>query len=502
MKRRFVRFWLLLLAGALATSLAALAQEDTESIFTVHVVQRGENLFRIALQYNLFAEQVATANGITDSNSIVVGQRLIIPLASVSTDERLTHSVSAGETLASIAAAYSQTEADLLALNSLETAEAIYVGQELVIVPGQAQAELTVTPMPSADAEPKAEIQPLAAAGGGNHSFARFGDPVAPFLYKVRSGDTLFEIALRFNQTVDALVRANNLLNPGLLRVGQQLIIPGIQLPRLAQDLPEAVEAFTINPQVLETGRSVRIELWTSESARISGQFLGQELRVIERNEARRHNFIVGVPMFTETKIYPLTLQLQLGEGEPLEIAANLQVIGGGYGYQTITINNNDLLAPAVEEAEIERLTQLMSGYTPDRYWRDSLSLPAAAAMNAVFGTLRSYNGGEYNRYHRGVDFAGAPGTSVLAAADGTVVMVERMQIRGNTTIIDHGWGVYTLYAHQRETLVQPGAVVSSGQVIGTVGSTGRSTGPHLHWELWLNGVTVDPLQWVQEVFP
>ncbi len=502
MKRRIFRFWLLLLAGALATSLAALAQEDAESIFTVHVVQRGENLFRIALQYNLFAEQVATANGITDSNSIVVGQRLIIPLATVSAHERLTHAVSAGETLASIAAAYSLTEADLLSLNSLESAEAIYVGQDLVIVPGQAPAELTVTSLPSADAEPTAEIQPLAASGGGSHSFARFGDPVAPFLYKVRSGDTLFEIALRFNQTVDAIVRENNLANPGLLRVGQQLIIPGIQLPRLAQDLPEAVEAFTIDPQVLETGRSVRIELWTSEAARISGQFLGQELRVIERDEARRHNFIVGVPMFTETKIYPLTLQLQLGEGEPLDIAANLQVIGGGYGYQTITINNSTLLAPAVEEAEIERLTQLMSGFTPDRYWLNSLSLPAAAAMNAVFGTLRSYNGGEYNRYHRGVDFAGAPGTSVLAAADGMVVMVDRLQIRGNTTIIDHGWGVYTLYAHQRETLVQPGAAVASGQVIGTVGNTGRSTGPHLHWELWLNGVTVDPLQWVQEVFP
>ena len=296
--------------------------------------------------------------------------------------------------------------------------------------------------------------------------------------------------------------RANNLLNPGLLRVGQQLIIPGIQLPRLAQDLPETVEAFTIDPQVLETGRSVRIELRTREPARVSGQFLGQELRVIERDGARRHNIIAGVPMYTETTIYPLTLQLQVGESDALAIAANLQVVSGGYGYQTITLNNTDLLAPAVEDEEIKRLTQLMSGFTPDRQWENSLSLPAAAAMNAVFGTQRSYNGGGYNRYHRGVDFAGAPGTSVLAAAAGTVVMADRLRIRGNTTIIDHGWGVFTLYAHQRETLVQPGAVVTSGQVIGTVGSTGRSTGPHLHWELWLNGVTVDPLQWVQEVFP
>jgi len=500
-----VRYVVILIAAALPLIFAAHAQDGSESVFTVHVVQRGENLFRIALQYDLFAEQVAAANGITDSNSIVVGQRLIIPLATVSSDQHLAHTVSAGETLASIAAAYSRPEAELIALNSLESAEAIYVGQELVIVPGDAGPDTSATTTP--DNQPESSLgssTEIEASPGsvGRHSFARYGEPVAPFLYIVRSGDTLFEIALRFNQTVDALSRENNMLDPGLLRVGQQIILPGIQMPRLAQDLPATVEAFTIAPQVLETGRSVRIELRTSEAARISGQFLGQELRVIESDDARRHNIIVGVPMFTETAIYPLTLQLQPTEGEAVAIAANLQVVGGGYGYQTITINNNDLLAPEVEEAEIERLTQLMSGFSPDRYWRNSVSLPAAAAMNAVFGTLRSYNGGEYNRYHRGVDFAGAPGTSVLAAAAGKVIMADRLQIRGNTTIIDHGWGVYTLYAHQRETLVQPGQVVASGQIIGTVGSTGRSTGPHLHWELWLNGVTVDPLQWVQEVFP
>ncbi len=505
MKSAAFRFLAVLLAGLLSASYVSLAQGQRDSLFTVHVVQRGENLFRIALQYNLFAEQVATANGITDSNSIVVGQRLIIPLSTAAWDGQLEHTVSAGETLASIAAAYSRTEAELLSLNSLESAAAIYVGQELVIVPGETEPDPSMNTIPSTEAETGAEIQPLSASetlSDGGNALSRYGDPVEPFLYTVRSGDTLFEIALRYNQTVDAITRENNLLDPGLLRVGQQLIIPGIQLPRLAQDLPDIVESFAIDPQVLETGRSVRIELRTSEPASVSGEFLGQALHVIEREDARRHNFIVGVPMVTDTAIYPVTLQLQIGAGAAVEIAANLQVVGGGYGYQTITINNNELLAPAVEEAEIERITEQMSGFTPDRYWVNSLSLPAAAAMNAVFGTMRSYNGGEYNRYHRGVDFAGAPGTSVLAASDGTVVMVDRLHIRGNTTIIDHGWGVYTLYAHQRETLVQLGDVVASGQVIGTVGSTGRSTGPHLHWEVWLNGVNVDPLQWVQEVFP
>ena len=74
--------------------------------------------------------------------------------------------------------------------------------------------------------------------------------------------------------------------------------------------------------------------------------------------------------------------------------------------------------------------------------------------------------------------------------------------MRGYATIIDHGWGVYSGFWHQSEIRVNVGDVVTPGQVIGLVGSTGRSTGPHLHWELWVGGVQVDPLQWVQESFP
>ncbi len=500
------RFSAILLLSAFALYGFASAQEQSDSLFTVHVVQRGENLFRIALQYNLFAEQVAAANGITDSNSIVVGQRLIIPLVTAGLDQRLTHIVAAGETLASIAAAYSKSEAELISLNNLASADAIYIGQELVIVAGAAEPEVTpIESQPTATAE-RSDSLPVTApspGGGARHSFSRGGATVDTFVHTVRSGDNLFEIGLRYGMTVEALVSANNLLDPGLLNVGQKLIIPGIQLPRLARDLPVIVDSFTIDPLVLETGRSARIELLTKEPTSLSGQFLDQDLRVITREEGKRHNILLGIPMFTDKGVYPLTLELQVsGGGSSETIAANLQVIGGGYGYQTITINDSELLTPAVEENEINLLVEHTSNFTAERSWNNSLSLPAAAAMNAVFGTLRSYNGSDYDRYHRGVDFAGAPGTSVLAAAAGRVTLVDRLHIRGNTTVIDHGWGIFTLYAHQQDTLVQPGDLVTSGQVIGTIGSTGRSTGPHLHWELWLNGVNVDPMQWVQEIFP
>lgn len=482
-----------------------IAQESSDAAFTVHVVQRGENLFRIALQYDRLAGEIAVANGITDSDSIAVGQRLIIPLGASPAQPPLRHVIAAGESLASIALAYDITVSELLGLNNLSSTDPIYVGQELTIVAGQAETTAEQSTANQASAPTNVQPSPIptvAPSQGIPHSFSRHGDTANVFVHTVKSGETLSEIGLRYNQTIDALARANNLADPGLLGVGQRLTVPGILLPQLMTALPASVEAFTIEPLVFQAGRSGRVELLTNESVAITGQFLGQELRIIPHEDGTRHNILIGVPMFTKMSVYPLTLALRDGLGQSSPIIANLQVLAGGYGRQTINIADSELLAPAVEEEEFSLLAGLTNRFTPERRWSDSLSLPAAAPINAFFGTLRSYNGSPFNRYHGGVDFAGAPGASILAAANGEVVMVDRLNIRGNTTLIDHGWGLYTLYAHQDETLVDLGAAVSTGQVIGTVGSTGRSTGPHLHWEAWLNGVNVDPMQWVQETFP
>lgn len=494
----------LLFLSLLTLATAVGAQESNDATFAVHVVQRGDNLFRIALQYNLFAEQVAEANGLTNSNAISVGQRLIIPLVTTAADHGLTHEVAVGETLASIAAAYSKTSEELLTLNSLSTTDEVFIGQDLIIVAGSGSGEpdSSVTPPITPGADVTGAVALGSPEGTPRHSFSRFGEPIEAFVHTVQASETLFEIGLRYNQTVEAIARANNILNPSLLRIGQPLIIPGIQLPRLAQDLPAIIESFTIDPLVFEEGRTGRIELRTTESATVSGDFLGGALSVIAGDEGRRHNILVGIPMFTELAVYPLALTIQTVSDASIPVSANLQVISGGYWRQSITIGDSDLLARSVEDEEIALLLSLTEAFTSERAWRNSLSLPAAAAINALFGTLRSYNGSPFDRYHHGVDFAGAPGTPVMAAANGAVVLSDRLRIRGNSILIDHGWGVYTLYAHLNESTVSPGQQVISGQQIGTIGSTGRSTGPHLHWELWVNGINVDPMQWVQEVFP
>ncbi len=211
------------------------------------------------------------------------------------------------------------------------------------------------------------------------------------------------------------------------------------------------------------------------------------------------HTLYASVPLGTATNVYPLNLTLTDGSGAVTQLPINIQVVTGGYGTESIEViaDRTNLIDPVMDQTELNHLAQITSNFTPTRYFDGLLGLPVAAPLSSVFGNLRSYNGGEFSRYHTGTDFAAAPGTPIQAPAAGTVVFVGPLDIRGNVTILDHGWGVFTVYCHQTEQYVSVGDFVTAGQIIGTTGSTGRVTGAHLHWELWVNGVPVDAMQWV-----
>jgi murein DD-endopeptidase MepM/ murein hydrolase activator NlpD len=111
-----------------------------------------------------------------------------------------------------------------------------------------------------------------------------------------------------------------------------------------------------------------------------------------------------------------------------------------------------------------------------------------------VSGTLTSTFGPRWGSMHEGIDIAAPAGTSIVAAASGTVILAGWLGGYGNLVVIDHGGGLSTAYAHQSSIAVGVGQAVSQGQVIGYVGSTGHSTGNHLHFEVRVNGAAVDPL--------
>ncbi|MDZ7956868.1 MAG: M23 family metallopeptidase [Aulosira sp. DedQUE10] len=156
-------------------------------------------------------------------------------------------------------------------------------------------------------------------------------------------------------------------------------------------------------------------------------------------------------------------------------------------------------------ELELKRVAAFKALQTPEKYWSGPFLKPNEGRISTIYGVRRYYNGkfaDDY--YHRGVDYAGAAGSPVIAPTAGKVALVGRVsqgfRVHGNVIGIDHGQGVTSIFMHLSRINVKEGDLVKAGQLIGAVGATGASTGPHLHWGLYVNGVSVDPTPWRTKV--
>ena len=150
---------------------------------------------------------------------------------------------------------------------------------------------------------------------------------------------------------------------------------------------------------------------------------------------------------------------------------------------------------------ELQRVKEFKALKTPEKFWDGPLKRPSVGRVSTIYGVRRYYNGKFANNYyHRGVDYAGAQGSPIVAPAGGRVALVgkeaEGFRVHGNVVGIDHGQGLTSIFMHLSRINVKEGDMVKPGQLIGTIGSTGASTGPHLHWGLYVNGQAIDPTRW------
>jgi murein DD-endopeptidase MepM/ murein hydrolase activator NlpD len=150
---------------------------------------------------------------------------------------------------------------------------------------------------------------------------------------------------------------------------------------------------------------------------------------------------------------------------------------------------------------ERERLFILWSQATAVPQWTAPFQLPIESYLeiSSEYGARRSYNGGPFSTYHEGLDFSAYGGTPVYAPAAGTVVVAERLYVRGGAVIIDHGLGIYSGFYHLSEVVAEVGQKVETGQLLGNVGTTGFSSGNHLHWDLLVDGIWVSPAAWLEQ---
>lgn len=153
-------------------------------------------------------------------------------------------------------------------------------------------------------------------------------------------------------------------------------------------------------------------------------------------------------------------------------------------------------LDPANIAAENQLLADTYAGVTGVK-WNGPWVVPLEAPITGYFGEQRSFNGGPVTGHHGGTDFGAIAGTPVYATNAGQVVIARGLIVRGNMVVLDHGVGVFSGYGHMSALAVSEGEAVAKGQLIGYVGSTGLSTGAHLHWEMSVRGVLVDGLRWL-----
>lgn len=169
---------------------------------------------------------------------------------------------------------------------------------------------------------------------------------------------------------------------------------------------------------------------------------------------------------------------------------------------RTIFPSQNVNLSPEIEALhstpeEIALLTNFKEKLSDSRFWQDPLAAPVTGCMTSPFGVKRLHNGKPTGEYHGGVDQRTPAGEPIRAVAAGTVTFAQQFNVLGNAVGIDHGQGLESMYLHMSKLEVAPGTQVQRGDVLGYAGSTGRSTGPHLHWVLYVNGINVNPAQWI-----
>jgi murein DD-endopeptidase MepM/ murein hydrolase activator NlpD len=206
---------------------------------------------------------------------------------------------------------------------------------------------------------------------------------------------------------------------------------------------------------------------------------------------------LIGIDLDVKAGLYPVSVTAIDGVSERSSVVdAQLWVRPRQFPTRRLRVAPRYVDPPAGEVtrilAEAQRLTDVFASRTP-RQWRGPFTAPAPGTPNSNFG-LRSVFNGQARNPHAGVDYRGPTGQPIAAPGGGTVVLAEDLYFTGRTVVVDHGAGLFSLFAHLSRIDVAPGQRVAQADTIGALGATGRVTGPHLHWAMRLGGARVDPL--------
>lgn len=301
-----------------------------------------------------------------------------------------------------------------------------------------------------------------------------------------------------------------------VLLLGLALFVQG------QESTPEATENPILNPLFVVEGDGISLDVYFSSVKQGRAALIGLRGDSIEAAQAnvfnRNYDFfqlperegwwaIIAAEMGQTMRRYDLTVTVDIdGQNEPQVLLARFDVVSGGFLTQNVTLNFTPelsaLLDEEVESAELAQIMELASLSTEDALWdTEGFGWPVNGEITSPFGAVRVFNS-YFNTVHTGWDFQVGTGVPVLASAGGEVVFAGVLPIRGNYVLVNHGRGIYTGYAHLSVVYVTQGQSISREQVLGLVGTTGRSSSAHAHFEALVEAIWVDPVDFVRMNLP
>ena len=457
----FRLFWTICLLLPLTT---VNAQEE-QPTGAVYIVQAGDTLSGIANQFGVSITDLINANQLTDPNSIKAGDQLLIPGLEGISGVLNTQTVPFGENVRSLSLRYRLPEALLARLNHLTSPAEIYAGAGLII--------------PEADTPPAVNDRTALWETG-----------------------SLLELAILNDVNPWEILSANNITSSHSLIPGAVFWLPG-ESEDGPGALPSGINALEL-PDFIQ-GKTGLIRLSGEFDLSPAGSFMDHPLNFYPQGTGE-YTALQGVHAMAQPGIYPLSIQGNLPNGAHFAFSQMVPVFAGDFLYDAPLIVDPATIDPEVTRPEDAQWTALALPVSAEKLWDGVFLAPVDAVFAECwpsrYGSRRAYNNSDYIYFHTGLDFCGGVGDNVYAPAPGSVVFAGPLSVRGNAIMIDHGHGIYTGYMHLSEILVEVGESVGTGQLIGKVGGTGRVTGPHLHWEVWVGGVQVDPLDWLQQAYP
>lgn len=465
MRKVYSIFLALIFLGAMTGAHPARAQASEP----VYIIQSGDTFYSIAARFNISLDDLIAANPDVNPNDLAIGQEIVIPNLEGITGVLQTEVVQFGDSLRTLRRRTQVSDENLRRLNHLISPSELYVGVSLIL--------------------PVQEDQQALSA------------PITP-----AAGESLFELSIKEGSDPWTLAALNKLSGAWAALPGDVLYASTEVNNNAATGLPSAFVSASISPLPMVQGATEVIRIKTRDNIAASATLIDKSLNFFPLDDEQVA--LEGIHAMLEPGVYPFRIEATLPSGEKQSFEQMVVVVSGGYLSEDIPLNDSSTLDPAVTEPELKNLEAITQPATPIKYW-DNLFISPAADPNCAtsrFGTRRTYtvinSEIEIEGFHSGLDFCGGEGLPITAPAPGRVVFAAPLTVRGNATIIDHGWGVYSGFWHQSEIRVNVGDMVEQGQVIGLVGGTGRVTGAHLHWEVWVNGVQVNPLNWLEQAYP